>query len=113
MPEAPFHAFDVTPGQFAKMGIGGARADASGNPQDMLEAHGDMKPIQHDRRRGQYGALEVPQTGIAIRQYGRGRPAPYARSDQGTSEVFGGPAIAGKGETSQDSSVLSAADCRL
>ena len=47
----------------------------------------------------QDSAPESPQTDIAVRQHGGGRPAAHARSDQGASEVFGRSSIARKGET--------------
>ena len=60
MPEAPFRALDIAPGQLSKMSIGRPGAEASRGLQDMLKTHGDVKPVQHDRRARQHLPLQMP-----------------------------------------------------
>jgi hypothetical protein len=99
VPETSLRALDVTSRHGAQVSIDGNRAEPGGGTQDMLKAHHDMEPVQHDSRARQHGALKVPQTDVTIRQHSGWRPTPHTRSDQGTSEIVSVPAIAGEGET--------------
>jgi hypothetical protein len=67
VPKTPLCALDVVSGHSAQVSIDRARAEPGDSAQDMLEAHGDMKPVQHDSRARQHGPLKVPQIGVTIR----------------------------------------------
>ncbi len=86
VPEPPLRALDVSTSLLAKPGVRRLRAKAACGPQSVLEAHGDVEPIQHDGRFRQNSTLEIPQTRVTIRQHGGRRPAGYPDPRQRTSE---------------------------
>lgn len=51
----------------ANVGVDYIRAHTDSGPQGVLEAHGDMEPIEHNGRLGQHAALELPKPLITVR----------------------------------------------
>jgi hypothetical protein len=80
--------------------VGRARAEAAGRLQRVLEAHGGVPPVQHDRGTRQRLALQPPQPGIAVAQHRRRRVRPHPGRGERLPERLGRGrrAVAGEGE---------------
>jgi hypothetical protein len=69
--------------------VGRARAEAAGRLQRVLEAHRGMPPVKHDSGLRQRFALQPPQPGIAVAQYGCRRVRLHAGHGKGLLERVG------------------------
>ena len=66
VPQAPLRALQTANGLVREVRVGRAQAKAAGGLQRVLEAHGGVPPIQHDRGVGQRLMLQAPQSRIPV-----------------------------------------------
>ncbi|MGI4795528.1 MAG: hypothetical protein ACRYG8_15925 [Janthinobacterium lividum] len=71
MPQAPLRTLQAANRLVCEVRVDRTCAEAAGRLQHVLEAHGRVPPVQHDRGVGQRLALQSPQPGIAVAQHGR------------------------------------------
>jgi len=66
----------------------------------VLEAHGRVPPVQHDRGTGQRLTLQPPQPGVAVAQHSRGRVRTHSGRGERLPKRLGRDrlAVAGEGE---------------
>src|ERR671933_792993 len=104
MPQAPLRAFQVANRVVGEGRVSRACAEATGRLQYVLEAHGSVPPVQHDRGTRQRLALQPPQPGTAVAQYGRWHVRLYPGRHERLPERRGRGrrAVTGEGEAVLD-----------
>ncbi len=100
VPQAPLCPLQAANRRVGKVRIGRTRAETTRWLQRVLEAHRGVPPVQHDRGTGQHGALQPPQSRIAVAQHGRQRVRVHSGRGERLPERLGRDrlAVAGEGE---------------